>query len=101
MATIQYTRFPNLVAIEHRHGHDDLTLQQSLKLQGSETDLLRAWAELLSAYSGNDDRVSFVFNEEIATVSLADGHISKTRRRSGSNDSIPRNATAIYTHIVS
>lgn len=101
MAAIQYTRFPNLLAIEHDHGHDDFTPQQTLKLQGSETDLLRAWAELLSAYSGNDDQVSFVFNEEVATVSLADGNIRKIRRRQGGDDGIPRNATAIYTHNVS
>jgi hypothetical protein len=88
-----YTIFPNLLSKDLGEDKLEDSSQQLFDLQGSEEQLLRAWATILSGYTGRDDQVSFACDEGVVEVSLGDGNLRKQRRES---DDVPRDSTAIF-----
>ena len=101
MAQTTYTRFPPLVADEIQVGDGEIAPRYALKLQGSENDHLRAWAKVLSKYTGHDDRLSFASDQGNVAVFLSDGKITTEPWTEGEQESIPSDATAVYFTAVS
>jgi hypothetical protein len=101
MAMNAYTRFPPLVADAINVDDCESAPRYALSVQGSEHDLLRAWASILSRYTGYDDKVTFASDEGSVTVSLAEGTISKEPWTEDGPSNIPLDATALYVKPVS
>lgn len=97
MNQVTYTRFPPLFAEPSVSTTDASALQQHFEFHASETDLLRAWARLLSQYTGHEDWVTFLFDDQLVTVSISDGNIEQEHGSSDGQESSPQEATAIYS----
>ena len=97
MNQVVYTRFPLLFAEPAVPNTDASSVQHHFDFHTSETDLLRAWARLLSQYTGHDDWVAFFFNDQLVRVSISDGNIEQEHGSSDGQESPPREATAIYS----
>jgi hypothetical protein len=100
MALTTLTRFPPLIS-DIAKARDDEISRHALSLQGSDDDLYRAWASVLSRYTGHDDTVSFMSDQGAVTVLLADGTITTESWSKKEQTNIPYNATAIYFEPVS
>ncbi|KIW08145.1 uncharacterized protein PV09_01077 [Verruconis gallopava] len=90
-----YTLFPYLLS---RPGAEDDFQPTSIvfsNLQGSADELVWAWANVLSGYSGYDDQVSFVRNDSAMLVTLRGDTVQI--EEVNKTEPIPREATAVYT----
>jgi hypothetical protein len=101
MAPIAYTRFPRLLANELVGGRIEYAPQEVTRVEGSENEALRAWANILQSYTGKDDRVVFLVDDGSVTVSPKDGSIKKELGNDGDSEEAPQDATGVFTSKVS
>jgi hypothetical protein len=88
-----YTRFPNLLSTEVNEDQLKSSSQELFDLLGSDDAVIRAWASILSIYTGHLDRVSFLSDNGAVQVNISDGRISKLRK--DNDEETPRDATRV------
>ena len=97
-----YTRFPHLLASGDDVESSEFSPRPALKVRGSETDLLRAWANLLRLYTGHDDEVRFALDEDSVIISFSGvGEIRKEHGVSNVQGGVIQTATAVFINSVS
>lgn len=101
MAPIAYTRFPSLLASEITPGRIEFAPKDVIKVEGSETEVLQAWANILKSYTGHDDKVVFLVDGGFVTVSFDNDSVKKELGEDGKNDQTPQDATGVFTSRVS